>query len=93
VEKKGEVGIYRTYWALLDHNNPQHILHMDLKDPVLEAAPQLTRDMDEIKYIEDVVFTTGIVEMGDFYVVASGELDLCCRMTHIPKSTFEVHHQ
>jgi len=93
VEKKGEVGIYRTYWALLDRDHPQHILHLDLKNPVLEAAPHLTEGMDEIKYIEDVVFTTGIVEMGDLYIVASGELDLCTRITHIPKSEFELHHQ
>lgn len=93
VEKKGKVGIYRTYWALLDGNNPQKILHMDLKNPVLEAAPHLTEGMDEIKYIEDVVFTTGIVEMGDHYIIASGELDLCVRITHIPKSEFEIHHQ
>ena len=92
VEKKGEVGIYRTYWALLDRDNPQHILHIDLKNPVLEAAPHLTNEMDEIKYIEDVIFTTGIVEMGDLYIVASGELDLCTRITHIPKSEFKLHH-
>lgn len=93
VEKKGTVGIYRTYWALLDRDNPQHILHMDLKNPILEAAPHLTKEMDEIKYIEDVIFTTGIVEMGDLYIIASGELDLCTRITHIPKSEFELHHQ
>ncbi len=93
VEKKGEVGIYRTYWALLDRDNPQHILHMDLKSPVLEAAPHLTKEMEEIKYIEDVIFTTGIVEMGDLYIIASGELDLCTRITHIPKSEFELHQQ
>jgi len=93
VEKKGEVGIYRTYWALLDKHNPHHILHMDLKNPVLEASPHLTSELDEIKYIEDVVFTTGIVEMGDLYIIASGELDLCTRITHVPKSEFELHHQ
>ncbi len=93
VEKRGEVGIYRTYWALLDRHNPQHILHMDLKNPLLEAAPHLTEEMDEIKYIEDVIFTTGIVEMGDIYIIASGELDLCTRITHINKSEFELHHQ
>jgi beta-1,2-mannobiose phosphorylase / 1,2-beta-oligomannan phosphorylase len=35
-----------------------------------------------------VVFTTGIVEAGDAYIVASGEADLACRITHIAKSRF-----
>jgi hypothetical protein len=34
------------------------------------------------------VFTTGIADAGDHYVVASGEADLGCRITHIAKSTF-----
>ena len=42
--------------------------------------------MEDIIYLKDVVFTTGIVEMDSHYIVASGELDLCCRITHIPKS-------
>jgi hypothetical protein len=36
-----------------------------------------------------VVFTTGIADAGDHYVVASGEADLACRLTHIPKARFE----
>ena len=39
-------------------------------------------------YIHDVVFTTGIADAGDHYVVASGEADLACRITHIPKRVF-----
>ena len=39
-------------------------------------------------YIRDVVFTTGIVDGGDHYIVASGEGDLACRITHVPKSVF-----
>jgi predicted GH43/DUF377 family glycosyl hydrolase len=39
-------------------------------------------------YFRDVVFTTGIADGGDHYVVASGEADLACRITHIPKSVF-----
>ena len=34
--------------------------------------------------------TTGIIENKDNYIVASGELDLCCRITHIPKSVFNI---
>ena len=35
-----------------------------------------------------VVFSTGIVDAGDHYLVASGEADLACRLTHIPKAAF-----
>jgi hypothetical protein len=41
-------------------------------------------------YIRDVVFTTGIVDDGDAYLVASGEADLACRMTRLPKSIFKL---
>jgi predicted GH43/DUF377 family glycosyl hydrolase len=91
VEKKGEVGIYRTYWAILDENNPTKILHLEMRQALLEANPYLTSELNDIIYIEDVVFTTGIVEMGDDYIVASGELDLCTRITHIPKSDFGLY--
>lgn len=93
VERKGEVGIYRSYWALLDAENPQRIVHLDMNQPLLEANPDLTRDFTEEKYIEDVVFTTGIVELGDCFIVASGELDLCSRITHIPKTEFTLPHK
>jgi predicted GH43/DUF377 family glycosyl hydrolase len=86
VEKKGEVGIYRTYWAILDKNNPQKILHLEMEKPLLEANPDLTNELRDIIYLEDVVFTTGIVEAKDKFIISSGELDLCARITHIPKS-------
>jgi predicted GH43/DUF377 family glycosyl hydrolase len=35
-----------------------------------------------------VVFTTGIVDADDHVIVASGEADLACRITHIPKTRF-----
>ena len=91
VEKKGEVGIYRTYWAILDENNPQKILHLEIKNPLLEANPHLTSGFKDEIYLEDVVFTTGIIAMGDIFIVASGELDLCTRITHISKSAFELY--
>jgi predicted GH43/DUF377 family glycosyl hydrolase len=40
-------------------------------------------------YVRDIVFTTGIADHGDVYIVASGEADLACRITHIPKSVFD----
>ena len=90
VEKKGEIGVYRTYWALLDKDKPWKILHLDMQKPVLTANPDLTKQLSDSIYIEDVVFTTGIVDFGEDYILASGELDLCTRITHIPKSRFNI---
>ena len=87
VEPKEIVGIYRTYWSLLDGDDPSRILRSD-PEPLLEANPALTAPLEDRMYVRDVVFTTGIAELGDHYVVASGEADLACRVTHIPKSTF-----
>jgi len=87
VEPKEIVGIYRTYWSLLDRNDPSKVLKTDAL-PLLEANPELTRPLEHQMYIRDVVFTTGIVDGGDRYIVASGEGDLACRITHIPKSMF-----
>jgi predicted GH43/DUF377 family glycosyl hydrolase len=39
-------------------------------------------------YIRDVVFTTGVIDAGDHLIVASGEADLACRITHLPKALF-----
>lgn len=88
VETKGKVGIYRTYWALLDKEDPHNILKIEDKEPLLESRPELTEEIKDQIYLNDVVFTTGIVDAGDHYIVASGELDLACRITHIPKSFF-----
>lgn len=87
VEPKEIVGIYRTYWSMLDRDDPSIVLRTD-HAPLLEPAPELTRPIEDQMYIRDVVFTTGIAEAGDHYVVASGEADLACRITHIPKSAF-----
>lgn len=88
VETKGKVGIYRTYWALMDKENPHNILKIEDKEPLLESKPELTDDIKNQIYLNDVVFTTGIVDARDHYIIASGELDLACRITHIPKSYF-----
>jgi predicted GH43/DUF377 family glycosyl hydrolase len=85
VEPKEIVGIYRTYWSLLDRDQPCRIIATD-DAPLLEPSPELTRPIEHQIYIRDVVFTTGIADAGDHYVVASGEADLACRITHVPKS-------
>ena len=89
VEPKEIVGVYRTYWTLLDRDDPAKLVRMD-HTPLLEANPELTRPIEHQMYVRDVVFTTGIADASDHYVVASGEADLACRITHIPKSRFSL---
>ena len=89
VEPKEIVGIYRTYWSILDREDPAKVLHTE-HVALLEAAPELTAPLEGKMYVRDVVFTTGIADAGDHYVVASGEADLACRITHIPKSEFSA---
>jgi predicted GH43/DUF377 family glycosyl hydrolase len=84
VEPKEIVGVYRTYWSLLDRDDPSRTLNTS-HSPLLEANPELTRPLEHQMYLGDVVFTTGIAEHGDAYVIASGEADLACRITHVPK--------
>ena len=87
VEPKEIVGIYRTYWSLLDPDDPSRAIRTE-HAPLLEANPALTASLADQMYVHDIVFTTGIADAGDHYVVASGEADLACRITHIPKSWF-----
>ncbi|HEX8300118.1 glycosidase [Sphingomonas sp.] len=87
VEPKEIVGIYRTYWSILDRDDPSKVLATS-HVPLLEADPALTRPLEHQMYIRDVVFTTGIADGGDHYIVASGEADLACRITHMPKAVF-----
>ena len=88
VEPIGPVGIYRTYFALLDRDDPSIIRHRS--DPVAVLSPnaELTAPIEHQMYLRDVVFTTGIAEDGDAYVVASGEADLACRITRLPRDAF-----
>jgi predicted GH43/DUF377 family glycosyl hydrolase len=85
VEPKEIVGIYRTYWSLLDEHDPSVVIATS-HQPLLEANADLTRPLSDAMYVHDVVFTTGIVDAGDHFIVASGEADLACRVTHVPKS-------
>lgn len=54
-------------------------------EPLLEPAPHLTEPIKDLMYLDNVVFTTGIVDAGDHWIVASGEADLACRITHVRK--------
>lgn len=88
VERRGNVGIYRTFWALLNNENPMNILHLDDHIPLLEADSELTSGISHQLYIEDVVFTTGIVKHDKDFILASGESDLACRITVISQKYF-----
>jgi predicted GH43/DUF377 family glycosyl hydrolase len=87
VEPNDSVGTYRTYWSILDRDDPSRTVRTD-HHPLLEANPLLTAPIKAQMYLRDIVFTTGIVEDGEHYIVASGEADLACRITHIPKAAF-----
>lgn len=86
VEAGEVVGAYRTFWALLDRDDPSRVLHVADETPLLESLPELAPDLP--RYVRNIVFTTGIVEDGEDYIVASGEDDVACRLTRIPKARF-----
>jgi hypothetical protein len=53
----------------------------------VEANPELKLSSAHQMYPPTpIVFATG--DAGDSHVVASGEVDLACRIAHIPKSMF-----
>jgi predicted GH43/DUF377 family glycosyl hydrolase len=89
VEPREKVGVYRTFWALLDRDDPSTILRVEDRTPLIEADPGLTAVIAHQLYLPTpVVFSTGLVDAGESYIVASGEADLACRITHLPKHLF-----
>ena len=83
-EPSGQIGIYRTYWTLLDAHEPWRVVATG-HTPLIEPNPALTQAMKDQMCLDNVVFTTGIADAGDHWMVASGEADLACRITHVPK--------
>ena len=79
------IGVYRTFWSLLDPDDPS-IVTGGSHDPLIEPSAALTNALRDLIYIDNVVFTTGIADGGDHFIVASGEVVLACRITHVPKS-------
>ncbi|MEK7952261.1 glycoside hydrolase family 130 protein [Luteolibacter soli] len=79
------VGTYRTFHAFLGADDPARVLSVHDERPLLESRPDLTSHLRDLRYLENVVFTTGLVDGGDHFIVASGEDDLACRITRIPK--------
>ena len=51
VEMQETVGVYRTFWALLDLDDPSRILRLEDEKPVLEANPELTRPIARRMYL------------------------------------------
>jgi len=90
VENQGEVGIYRSFWVLLDKDEPAKIIHLEDTSPLLEANSMLTQNIRHQVYLEHIVFTTGIADHGDEFIIVSGELDLACRITSISKTQFLI---
>ena len=89
VERRETVGIYRSFWALMDRDDPGTVLRLEDRVPLIEANPALTAPIAHQLYLPTpVVFSTGLVDGGDRYVVASGEADLACRITHLDKAVF-----
>jgi predicted GH43/DUF377 family glycosyl hydrolase len=88
VTYNGQVGIYCTYWALLDKENPAEIIYLSDKEPLLQANALLTKNIADKIYLNDVVFTTGIVKHEGHFIIASGELDVACRITRISQEKF-----
>ena len=89
VEARESVGIYRSFWALLDRDDPARVLRIEDEVPLIEADPALTTPIARQMYLPTpVVFSTGLVDLGDHYLVASGEADLACRLTRLDKARF-----
>ena len=89
VETRETVGVYRSFWALLDAADPGRILRVEDEVPLIEADAALTRRLAHRMYLPTpVVFSSGLVDAGDHYLVASGEADLACRLTRLDKRRF-----
>jgi hypothetical protein len=73
---------------MLDKKEPWRILQNSDASPLLEDMESLTEKIKDSRYLRDVVFSTGIAELNDQFIVASGELDLACRIPTIPKEIF-----
>lgn len=78
------IGIYRTFIALLDKNNPTKIIKIKYK-PFLEPNLKLEQQIKEKMLLKNIVFTTGMISHGKDYLICSGEGDTVVRMTRVSK--------
>jgi len=79
--RPGEVGTYATGVLLLDPNNPAKVLRRT-EASIFEP----TSDFERHGFVPDVVFPTGIVEMGDSYLIYYGAADSCTAVVEFSKS-------
>jgi hypothetical protein len=57
--------------------------------PSIQANRELTRPIVHQMYLPTpIVFTTGVADAYDHYIVASGEAKLACRITYLLKALF-----
>ena len=70
--RPGEVGMYSTGVLLLDSHNPAKILRK-----TATSIFEPTAEFERTGFVPDVVFPTGIVEMGSSYLVYYGAADNC----------------
>jgi hypothetical protein len=71
MENKGEVGVYRTFWAMLDRNDPLKAIRVEDDSHCFEANPELTKNIQHQIYLNDVVFHHRHRKTGDDFIVAS----------------------
>ena len=88
-DNQNNVGKYRTFSMLIDRKNPENIIKVS-KKPILEHNAKLKEDIkSKLLFKKDIVFTTGIVENDQNYIIASGELDTATRLTIVDKGFFD----
>jgi len=68
----GEVGAYCAGAMLLDAENPHRLLQI-APQPAMEP----TEEFERVGFVPDVVFPTGIVQLGDRLLVYYGAADQC----------------
>jgi predicted GH43/DUF377 family glycosyl hydrolase len=78
--KPGEVGTYATGVLLLDPKDPAKILRRT-PDSILEP----TADFERHGFVSDVVFPTGIVQLGSSYLVYYGAADSCTAVVELSR--------
>jgi hypothetical protein len=91
VETAQTVGIYRTFLALLGFDDPSGILRPEDWRPSIQANRELTRPIMHQLYSlpTPVVLTIGVADADNhYYIVVSGEAELACRITYLPKALF-----
>lgn len=69
VEPKEIVGIYRTYWSILDRDDPAKVLRSTI-EPLLAPG-----DEDREGYVPNVVYTCGALKHGDMLFIPYGVAD------------------